>query len=189
MSNGVIARGERAVLRDARPSDADRWVHWRGHGEWREYDAPWEALVPPLTGEAREEARDSFIQRCSDERRTPRPTAIIATCDDVPVGSVVRYAEPRFPDAWYVGIDICEDAHLDRGLGSEALRLWVDYLFSNSGVHRIGLRTYSFNPRMMHVATKVGFVQEAVERQLIQWRGKWMDRVGYGALRSEWEAR
>ncbi len=187
MTSEVIASGERALLRDARVSDADRWVHWRQHGEWREYDAPWEALIPPLTVEEEQRATESFRQRCSEEPRSPRPTAIIATPADIPVGSVVRYAEQRFPDAWYVGINICEDTRLNQGIGSEALRLWVDYLFAHSDVHRLGLRTYSFNARMMRVAAKVGFVQEAVERELIQWRGDWLDRVGYGMLRSEWE--
>jgi RimJ/RimL family protein N-acetyltransferase len=32
------------------------------------------------------------------------------------------------PQACFVGIDICEDAYLNRGLGTEALQLWVDYI-------------------------------------------------------------
>jgi RimJ/RimL family protein N-acetyltransferase len=187
VTSDAIACGRRALLRDPRPSDAESWVRWRQQGEWREYDAPWEALTPPLTSEKAEQARNSFVERCSQEHPSPRRTAIIATPDGEPVGSVIRYSEQRFPDAWYVGIDICEDALLNQGIGTAALALWIDHLFSLSDVHRIGLRTYSFNPRMMKVAEKVGFVPEAVERELIRWRGEWLDRVGYGMLRTEWE--
>lgn len=184
-----IASGTRVVLRDPQPSDADRWVYWRDHGSWREYDAPWEALIPALTEEQQERTRRSFLERCSEERPSPRSTAIIAVSGNVPVGSVTRYAEKRFPDAWYVGISICEDAYLNQGIGSEALALWVDHLFAHSDIHRIGLRTYSFNERMLRVAEKVGFAREAVERELIRWRGEWLDRMSYGMLRREWEAR
>jgi RimJ/RimL family protein N-acetyltransferase len=30
-----------------------------------------------------------------------------------------------------VGIDICEDAYLNRGYGTEALCLWVDHQFTD----------------------------------------------------------
>ena len=189
MTADAIASGTRAVLRDPRPSDADRWVYWRDHGVWREYDAPWEALRPPLTPEQQDQTRRSFIDRCSEDHPAPRASAIVATTADVPVGTVNRYGEKRFPDAWYVGISICEDAYLNQGIGSEALALWVDHLFAHSDIHRIGLRTYSFNDRMLRVAEKTGFAREAVERELILWRGDWLDRVSYGMLRGEWEGR
>jgi GNAT superfamily N-acetyltransferase len=106
---------------------------------------------------------------------------------DKPLGWVNRYGEESFPDTWMVGIDICEDAYLNRGLGTEALGLWVGYLFSNSQVHRIGLDTWSFNRRMMRVADKLGFAYEGAEREVIHWQGEWLDAVHYGMLRSEWE--
>ncbi len=87
------------------------------------------------------------------------------------------------------GIDICEDEYLGRGIGTQALGLWVDYLFENSDVHRIGLDTWSFNQRMMHVAEKVGFVYEGAQRELREWQGERIDAVHYGMLRREWEAR
>jgi RimJ/RimL family protein N-acetyltransferase len=58
----------------------------------------------------------------------------------------------------YAGIDICEDDAMGHGLGSEALKLWVDYLFTNSNLHNVALETWLFNSRIMHVAEKLGFV-------------------------------
>jgi RimJ/RimL family protein N-acetyltransferase len=112
---------------------------------------------------------------------------VIALLDERPIGWVNRYGEKRFPDTWMVGIDICEDDYLEKGLGTEALRLWVDYLFANSTVHRIGLDTWSFNPRMMRVAEKLGFALEGAQREVLQWQGEWLDFVHYGMLRKEWK--
>ncbi len=90
----------------------------------------------------------------------------------IPLGWVNRYGEQENPRVRYVGIDICEDAYLNRGLGTEALRLWIDHLFATSDVHKLGLETWSFNPRMIRVAEKVGFVYEGRQREVRQWQGE-----------------
>ena len=114
--------------------------------------------------------------------------AVIATLDNQPLGWVNRYSFRDNPLIWLVGIDICEDDFLNRGCGTEALRLWVDYLFAHSDYHKICLDTWSFNPRMMHVAEKIGFVYEGCQREMQFWQGQWLDLVHYGLLREEWEA-
>jgi RimJ/RimL family protein N-acetyltransferase len=115
--------------------------------------------------------------------------AIIAMKDKRPLGWVNRYSEPHSPDTVMVGINICEDDALNRGFGTEALGLWIGHLFSDSGVHRLGFDTWSFNPRAMHVAERVGFVHEGTQREVLQWEGQWLHLVHFGMLRTEWEAR
>ncbi len=59
----------------------------------------------------------------------------------------------------------------------------------NSTVHRLGLDTWSFNPRMMQVAGKLGFTSEGAQREVLQWQNQWLDLVHYGMLREEWMKR
>jgi RimJ/RimL family protein N-acetyltransferase len=134
-----------------------------------------------------DKVRNLFAKRFMNGLTTPRTCAIIAVIENKPLGWVNRYVEKRFPDSWLVGIDICEDEYLNRGIGTEALRLWVDYLFANSDIHRIGFATYSFNPRMRRVAQKLGFTYEGTDREIIRWQNKWVDRLHFGILRQEWE--
>src|SRR3989304_1674539 len=94
-------------------------------------------------------------------------------------------ARSRTPDTWMVGIDICEDDALNKGLGAEALGLWVDYLFPRSTVQPISPETWAFNPRMSRVAGKLGFVPEGVQREVLQWDGRWLNLVHFGILRAE----
>jgi RimJ/RimL family protein N-acetyltransferase len=180
----LILTANQVVLRDALPDDADNYVGWIRSGEWREFDAPWERLAANTNQYL---LRANFEQRFLLDRKTPRGKLIIATPGSYPIGWVNRYVEPRFSDFWLVGICICEDQYLGHGLGSEALKLWIDYLFENSEIHRLGLATYSFNPRMIRVAERLGFKHEGTDRQIINWRGQWHDRLHYGMLRSEWE--
>jgi len=103
------------------------------------------------------------------------------------IGMVNRYMEEGFPKVFYIGIEICEDKYLNRGIGTEAFKLWIDYLFTFSGAQKIECHTWSLNPRMMRVAEKLSFIVEGRERELIQWQDKWQDRIRYGLLRREWE--
>jgi RimJ/RimL family protein N-acetyltransferase len=182
----VIASGQRVVLRDGILADADSYARWMKSGEWIEFDAPWEPVDLSMTDE---KIKILFEERFLCEPSTPRKRAIIATKQDDPIGWVIRYGENRFPKAWLIGIDICEDDYLNRGYGTEAFGLWVDYLFSHSDVHRIGFDTYSFNPRMLRVGEKLGFVYEGTDREIVYWKGEWLDRLLHGILREEWEKR
>ena len=183
----IIASGNNLILRDRAPSDVDYFIYWQTHGEWRLLDAPWEGKHTSLTEEQEADLRTQFLELCAEEPPLPRKSVMIAMKDNRPIGWVVRSGEDRTPDTWTVGIDICEDDMLNKGLGTEALGLWVDYLFANSNVHRIGLDTWSFNPRMRHVAEKIGFVAESTQREVIRWDGQWLDQVHFGILRAEWE--
>lgn len=180
--------GDRVVLRDYLPEDVDRFIYWQTHGEWLDFDAPWEVSRESMTPEKDAKIR-AFFQTLPDTNlSTPRSRMLITLREnDRPLGWVNRYGNERFPAVTYIGIDICEDDCLNRGLGTEALQLWVDYLFRNSSFHKIECHTWTLNPRMCRLAEKLGFILEGTERQLIQWQDEWQDRVRFGMLREEWE--
>jgi len=183
----VIASGDNLVLRDRLQSDVDTFIRWQTHGEWRLFDAPWEGVQTLLSAKQEANLRTQFLESCAEELPSPRKTAIIAGKDNLPLGWVNRYGEDRMPDTWMVGISIVFADALNKSLGTEALGLWVDYLFANSTVHRIGLDTWSLNPRMSRVAEKLDFIPEGVQREVLQWDGQWLDFIHFGILRSEWE--
>jgi RimJ/RimL family protein N-acetyltransferase len=183
----LLATSRRVCLRDRAPSDVDAFLRWQIHGQWRLFDAPWEGVRTAYTEAEEARFRQRFLDGLVESLPSPRKRAVITLLDDRPVGWVIRYGEERSPDTWMVGIDICEDDLLEQGLGTEALRLWVDYLFTNSSIHRLGLDTWSFNPRMLRVAEKLGFIPEGAQREVLQWQGQWLDLVHFGMLREEWE--
>ena len=183
-----LIMGKRVALRDRLISDSDRFVDWQTRGEWLQYDAPWETFGDSLTPEQEEKIRSRFIKLTRGELPNPRKGAMIVLRDgNRLLGSVNRYGSERFPDVYYIGINICEDSYLNRGLGTETLGLWVNYLFEQSTAHKIECHTWSLNPRMIRVAEKLGFRYEGRERELIQWQGQWQDRIRFGLLRREWE--
>ncbi len=184
----VISSGERVALRAACPSDLKSYLRWMKTGEWLQYDAPWENLGDWTSHTV---AKERFTKRFLNDSSLLRQKAIVCLREDQskPLGWVNRYGEQRFPHAWLIGVCICEDEYLNKGLGTEAFGLWIDYLFANSDIHRIGFATYSLNPRMIRVGEKLGFVHEGTDREIICWQNTWLDRLHFGLLRTEWEAR
>ena len=184
----IIARGELVCLRKWQASDCDHFVRWMARGEWRQFDAPWVEFRPAETPEDDRRNRAWFLEQLGREDRCwLTGGAVIATLEDVPLGWVSRYGGQDGLGVIFVGIDICEDGFLNRGLGTEALELWVDHLFAAWDYHRIGLDTWSFNPRMIRVAEKVGFAYEGRRRKMQQWQDEWLDAVHFGLLREEWQ--
>ncbi|MEU5524067.1 GNAT family protein [Streptomyces sp. NPDC047860] len=75
-----------------------------------------------------------------------------------------------------------------RGLGTEAIRLIVEYGFERLGLRRIELAAYGTNTRALHVYEKVGFVVEGVRREVRLRDGEWADEVIMAMLDREWAA-
>ena len=181
----VIARGEWVMLRDWLATDVEPFVRWLAQGEWQKFDAPWETAIIDVDEEKNRKWLEKHLKNGDDSWFNKR--AVIAKLDNTPLGWVNHYGEEGNPDVFYVGIAICEDAFLNRGMGTEALKLWIDYLFTVFDMHKLSLDTCSFNPRMVRVAEKVGFEYEGCQREMQQWQGEWLDRLHFGILRTEWQ--
>jgi RimJ/RimL family protein N-acetyltransferase len=74
-----------------------------------------------------------------------------------------------------------------RGLGTEAIRMFLGYGFEHLGLHRISLDVLNFNPRARRVYDKLGFVAEGVLREEHRWGDQWIDVTVMSILASEWQ--
>ncbi|WP_237224517.1 GNAT family N-acetyltransferase [Rothia nasisuis] len=76
----------------------------------------------------------------------------------------------------------------NKGYGTEATKLMVDYAFEKLDLHRIELEVLDFNERAKHVYTSCGFVAEGRRREAFLIDGQYHDAVLKAVLRSDWEA-
>lgn len=74
------------------------------------------------------------------------------------------------------------------GIGTEAVRLAVDYGFDHLGLHRVWALTEERNEKMQRVFEKVGFEREGVQREQRYADGEFHDMVIYGMLEDEWDS-
>ena len=79
--------------------------------------------------------------------------------------------------------------HWGKGYATEALRVFVDHLFTTTKLEKLFARWYTVNPGSGRVLEKAGFIHEGtLIRHFSRW-GEWFDVVCVRILRSEWEAR
>jgi RimJ/RimL family protein N-acetyltransferase len=97
------------------------------------------------------------------------------------------WGRPDTSWCWTIAIGL-RPGHRGAGVGTEAQRLLVAYLFDHTRAQRIQAFTDSANLAEQRALEKVGFEREGVIRQA-QWRaGRWHDQVLYSVLRPSRES-
>jgi putative hydrolase of HD superfamily len=180
--------GKTIILRDWLEDDVEIYGKWLAPGRaWQKLDGPY---YPTATAEEIPLIVEKLRGKITESNwQTPRTRMVIAR-DDRMIGQVSRYWISEETDWCAVGIVIYDEKLWGQGIGYEALGLWCDYLFHElTRFVRLDLRTWSGNLGMMRLALKLGFAEEARFRMARIVEGRYYDGMGYGVLRSEWEAR
>lgn len=73
----------------------------------------------------------------------------------------------------------------NRGIGSDATRMILDYAFTSTPLHRVELEVYEFNPRAIRVYKSCGFIEEGRRREALRFDGHFIDSILMSVLRSE----
>lgn len=133
-------------------------------------------------------------QRWFDEAPTPHPTedaffAILRRSDDKPLGFVGFWGIQHSHGSCFTSIGLGESESWGQGYGSEALKLGLNFVFSEWGLHRVSLIVFAFNQRAVRSYEKLGFQQEGLLRQMIRREGIRHDVISMGILREEFYTR
>jgi ribosomal-protein-alanine N-acetyltransferase len=81
------------------------------------------------------------------------------------------------------------DAYHGRGLGTRAVGMMLEQLFTLSFLQRVWLKTLAENLASQALARKLGFTREGTLRGHVMHLDQPRDQQFWGLLRSEWEAR
>lgn len=179
----TVIKGKNVILRPLKESDIPilyRYIYGKEHTEWKKYDAPYYPLEP-MSLEAFVSAMEKHLRK-----KEPPGRMIIEHLGEA-IGTVNYYWEDESTRWLEAGIVIYPSRFWSRGLGTEALALWIDYLFQHLEIARVGLTTWSGNPRMIRAAEKLGMKMEGRLRKCRYYQGVYYDSIRMGILREEWE--
>jgi len=173
MKNGNI------VLRYIKESDIDNYVRWTTvETEWQNWDAPWEWLEDDdfdFVGFRRNElGKDpGFYSRLE-----------IETTDGDHVGWVSCYNfDYEGEEVLGVGLDIPATGHRGKGLGQDALTLYMAHLFGKHDV--LYTQTWSGNSPMIRLAEKIGFAEVRRLKDIREVRGKKYDGLTFSISKND----
>lgn len=161
---------ESIILRDMMEPDIEDYVRWfTADTEWSNTDAPWESI------EADEETeRTSWSEYYASVKDIPdnvRRWKFEIEWNGRHIGWVSSYMmdetfewisadtiQPGQTVYRAIGIDICEPDAWGNGIGTTAMRAFINYYFDN-GADELYTQTWSGNTRMLRCAEKLGFVE------------------------------
>jgi RimJ/RimL family protein N-acetyltransferase len=165
-------------LRPAQPHEAESlWSRAYSDLRWKEFDAPYFAWTKPTLTE---------YQAGHFARLLAGKDALVVDVDNQAVGSVGSYWEHEQTRWLEAGIVLWGSGNWGRGVGRVALTQWITRLFAQHDVGRIGLTTWSGNPRMIRCAQAIGFKVEGTLRRCRFYQGVYYDAIRLGVLREEW---
>lgn len=177
-----MIRGEKVGLREVRRSDVENFLKWFNDPEVVQYLGQY----LPMT----EVSEEKWYEGLADRRETNVNFVITALDGDseVPIGSIGFSGVNNKDHTATFGIVVGDKNYWNRGYGTEAARLMVDYGFGELNLHRINSTVFEFNERSRRMHLRVGFTEEGRQREMIYRKGRYWDLVILGILREEWEA-
>ncbi|MCP9333248.1 GNAT family N-acetyltransferase [Lentilactobacillus hilgardii] len=148
--------------------------------EWTKWNGPYFHDQLP--------SKETFLTTIGPNEWLRNPNRWIITFNHQIVGSLVAYFDDGQLKRWLeVGIVIYITPLWGQHIGTTALRLWLDHLFTEfTDLPHIGFTTWSGNKRMMALGNRAGMTLEGRIRQVRYWQGHYYDSIKYGILRSEW---
>ena len=147
--------------------------------EWKKWDAPYfsHRSVP----------YETFMEK--SEVFVDSDSLWLITVNNEIYGIVTYYFEDDMKKWLEVGIVIHEGKNWGKGLGTRALKLWINHVFNTVPTVRVGLTTWSGNERMIRVGEKLGMQLEGRVRKVRFYNGEYYDSIRMGILKEEWAAK
>lgn len=137
---------------------------------------------------------DTLYSRYALEEQYERETRsdsigrfIIETLDEIPIGLVSYKNTSRQTRSAIISIFLGDKEYWGHGYGTDALRIFVRYLFEQWNYHRVELETWIGNQRAVRTYEKCGFQIEGRLRDGFYVSGQYQDRIIMGILRADYE--
>ena len=159
--------GKNVILKTFGIEDIKDYRNWYStETDWQKWDAPWikRSFDENSIIEVRKSnmAKDPIMtfEIYSKEKHLGWVNAYYMDDEYIPVEAKT--------DKIAIGLDIPNSKYWSKGIGTEALELFINYLKS-SGLERIYIQTWSGNIRMIKLAEKLGFheVNRYVNKRIV----------------------
>lgn len=176
--------GNKVILKEPRKEDIDELYYWQ-YEEEEQAAKKWNG--PYIENKKITKERHKKIWLEDNEILPGIPDSLTIFAKEKLIGIVTSHWVDKNTNWLETGIVIYDTDYWNGGYGSEAYKLWIEFLFKSTDLHRLGMSTWSGNLRMMKVAEKLGMIEEARIRDARIVDGTYYDAIKMGILRGEWE--
>ncbi len=169
-----MLKGNNCTIRPATEEDVDVLAGWWTDGAVMEHAGFPEGLKVD---------REKLRRRLQKQAVAPNASSRVYILEDSqgrPIGEMNHDIDG---DTATIGIKICEPSSQNRGIGKDALKTFIVYLFEERGVMRITLDTMIENKRAQRVYESLHFDKLRINKDV------WTDQTGRKRTNVEYELR
>lgn len=172
--------GERVVIRPIERSDLPIVVKW-----WNDPEVMYYANDNPDPHKTLQELEIQYDNE-KGEWASYMERFVIETNNGQLIGDIMYHGYRSDIKSVRLGVFIGEKAYWGRGLGTEAIRLFLGYLFEYKKVHKVELTVSAFNHRAIRAFGKCGFSIDGVLRDNAIINGNYVDHILMSILDREY---
>jgi RimJ/RimL family protein N-acetyltransferase len=173
----AVYEGRLVGLRAFEPEDLPLVHRWMNDTEVQEHQGIWYPRSRAQVGH--------IIQRDAEAGYSNLSLAIATLADGRLIGDVGLHSASPEDRGATLGVTIGDKSLWDGGYGTDAMRVICRVGFKVMNLHRIELHVFGGNARARHVYRKLGFVEEAVSRDVLFKHGHYIDDVIMSLLPGE----
>ena len=171
-----MIEGKNINLRLFRESDLEEYYEMTSRlsiiGEY------WGLKLTPMVKLKEDFARDGFWNESYGR-------ILITDKDDRPIGNINYFKAAPYTDGYELGYRIFDPEERGKGVMTEALKLFIDYMFALRPINRLQICFVPENIGSKKVAEKCGFKFEGTMRGCTYEAGKYLDIELFSLLRAE----
>ncbi len=132
--------------------------------------------------------KERFLEAFENSLKKPeRFYSIIENKDGKPIGEINCIQILGSDTTVEIGMLIAETISRGRGIGTESLKLFVNYLFETNNLMRIQYKTRIDNVGMKTIGEKIGFQIEGILKKYKFDAGEYRDYYLLAITRDEWK--
>lgn len=169
-----MLRGEKIVLRTVREADLDTLYNF-----WSEL--PNRGAYYPLDLYSHVDFKKRFHEHGMWEET--KGTLLICAAEQI-LG-IISFFNAGYYDGYEIGYILFDTGHRNQGYTTEALTLFVQYLFAAKKINRLQVAVMQGNLPSRRVAEKCGFRFEGLVRGALFHQGQYCDLELFSLLRAE----
>jgi len=185
MTETVVLRTERLLLRPFTPCDVEDVLGYTSDPEWARY----QVNIPPVPF-SRKDA-ESLVAMFSDPSKWEEIGILqmfALALEGRVIGEIClnQRVHDRQNDRVEPAYSLSRQ-HWGKGLMTEAARAAMNWTFETYDINRMFAYCDPRNVGSWRVMEKLGMRREGLLRGHLKWNGEFRDQLYYGILRSEWE--
>jgi len=182
VSEDFILTGERAALGPLKREHLPMFARWINEPEVRRGLA--------YRGMANEDAELKWYEEMTEAGRAPRPTAVGFAVHDAADGELVGVCDIQGIDHHFsrAEMGIFLGRRRGTGIGTDAMRLALDWAFNMLGLRNVMLETYEFNEQARRAYERAGFRMIGRRRDAVSTLGRRWDSLLMDAVASDFDS-